>query len=413
VGKEEKMNQKPPFADLIEERQPFLGLTLKRLVVITGCLAILATGIWVMKDFDLFKGPKKTSFSSQNQSGIQQMVNNIQRLEREISRKQSEAFKLLVKYKTKTGKELSTFNIMNLTRDEKNLLEKRIQQEKEISVKSLLKTILIKSDQIMDMQKRITALKEKMPRPILVSKGNNHYQIAMNYLTKTKGLDKSDAIEMVEKSILCEHLIPGFKVWNYYENGDFGSFVTQGDASISPGKVEKIEKQKSISRTQQIVEERDRLTKDLFSLKITQRELNRQLADLHEDHNQLAGKYSTLDREHKELEREWNSLYYLLDMEKFLVKRGILKRGLLKKSIAHQIPSEEFNDSIDLRTSKQIHVPAARFAAKKIKKVVLYPKFYKKGIDYEVSVGQEGSEAVLTILNPEKLRNERIVISVE
>ena len=65
-----------------------------------------------------------------------------------------------------------------------------------------------------------------------------------------------------------------------------------------------------------------------------------------------------------------------------------------------------------MRKSKQIHVPATRFNARKIKDVVLYPRLFKKGTDYEVSMDNQGSEAVLTILNPEKLKNERVVISV-
>ena len=57
-------------------------------------------------------------------------------------------------------------------------------------------------------------------------------------------------------------------------------------------------------------------------------------------------------------------------------------------------------------------VQATQFQAKKIKKVNLYPRVFKKGVDYQISFKDEGSKAVLTILDTDKLKNEWVVISV-
>jgi len=405
------MNQKPLFADLMSERQPFLGLTFWRTIVIIGCLAILTTGVMVFNPFGLWDGQKKNLKSSQK-TQIQKMVVKIQNLEEEIAKKQTEVFTLLSKYKKQTGKELSTLNLLNLTDEEKKLLENRIRQEKRISIKSLLETILEKTRQISGLQKSMAAVEEKMPEPIMVTQGENHYQIALNFLVKEQGMDKEEATRIVEQSLLFEHLMPGFNVWNFYDNGEFGTFVTQGDASISPGKLQRMLKQQLISQKDQILAERDKLTEDVTLLKTNNKGLNDQLTRLNQEKAQLTGKYSFLDEQYKALEKQWNSLFYRLDPEEYLVERGIIKRGFLKKANLDRFTSIDFESSIDLRESKQIHVPATRFNASKIKNVVLYPRLFKKGVDYEVSVDNQGSGAVLTILNPEKLKNERVVISV-
>lgn len=406
------MKQKPPFVDLINERQPFLGLTFVRVAVIIGCLAFLFSGVMIFKHFELLEGHKKVGPESSQETRIKKMVAKIQNLEKEISEKETEVLKLLSKYKRKTGKELSYLKWLKLTDEEKKLLENRIMQEKRISIKSLLETILERTRQISDMQKRVTDLEDKIPEPILVTQGQNHYQIALNYLVNGHGVDREEAIRLVEQSILFEYLIPEFKVWTYYDKVKFGTFVTQGDASISPGKLQRRVKQRLISQKDQIVAERDKLTEEVTSLKSGNRRLKKQLTWLNKEHNQLAGKYSCLDKQFKIMEKQWNSLYYRLDLEKYLVKQSIIKRRFLKKSILNQFTVSDFLNSIDLRTSMQIHVTATRFNVKEIKNVVLYPRFYKKGVDYEVSMDNQGSEAVLTILNPEKLKNERVVISI-
>ena len=49
----------------------------------------------------------------------------------------------------------------------------------------------------------------------------------------------------------------------------------------------------------------------------------------------------------------------------------------------------------------------------RIKSVTLYPGFYKEGTDYSVEISKDRQTATLTILDPKKLRNERVVIAVD
>lgn len=407
------MIQKPPFADLIDERPPFFGLTFKKAGIIILCLALLSAGVIVFKDILLPERHHETDLQSPSPTHIQKMVARIQNLEKEIADKQNDVLKLVLKYKEKTGRELSYFNLLNLKESEKQLLEDRIRQEKRVSLKSLLETILEGTQRIGDLKKRMSAVEKKLPVPSVVTEGETHYRIALDYLLKKHGLDRDDAVRLVESSMLCENILPGFKVWNCYSQGEFGTFVTKGEAVLSPGRLQKMEKQKSIEREERMVAERDRLTEDIGRLKNDNSGLNLELIRLNEEHSRLSGQYSHLETLYRELEKQWNSLFYRLDLKRHLVEQGIIKDKFLSKANLNTFTADDFKESIDLRTSRQIKVTARRFNADKIKDVVLYPRFFKKDVDYQVSMDEEYSTAVLTIMNPDKLKNERVVISVE
>jgi hypothetical protein len=407
------MNQKPLFADLIDDRRPFLGLTFGRAAVIVVCLAVLTAGVLVFKNLYQAAGQPDAALNPPGPKQIQKMVAKIQKLEAEVSVKQDEVLTLLLRCKDQTGKELASFNPFNLRGDERRLLEERIRHEQGISLKSLLAAILEKGCRISALRSRMAALEEKLPRPTIVEAGDTHHQIALNYLLTHRGLDRERAAELIEKALLFEHLTPGFKVWNFYSKGEFGTFVTQGEATVSPGQVQKQARQKQMAREAQIIAQRDQLSEDFASLQSSHTGLNHRLTRLNAEHSQLSGHYALLQKQFKDLEKQWNSLFYRLDLEKHLVKSGIIKARFLSKPILNQFQAADFQDSIDLRTSRQIQVAAARFNAEKIRNVVLYPRCYKKGEDYDVSLADQDATAVLTILNPQKLKNERVVIAVQ
>jgi hypothetical protein len=110
-----------------------------------------------------------------------------------------------------------------------------------------------------------------------------------------------------------------------------------------------------------------------------------------------------------------NSLFYMVDLEENLLKRGIIKSGFLGlgKRKLKEISPEYFDQRIDLRYRKGIKIHAAAFKLSKIKRVTLHPRFYKRGSDYEVKIEEDKQEAVIKILDADKFRSERIVISIE
>jgi hypothetical protein len=298
----------------------------------------------------------------------QQKVQEIDQLESDIREKRMEISSLLENYKEKDESEIPAINMLDLTEEERQILRQTMNEEGDVSIKSLLADILEKNTTIRQLTGRIQEIEELLPQPHIVARGETHFAIAWNFLVKEKKLPPDKAKAIIEKISLFDTLVPGFKVWNFYSGREYGTFVTQGKAKISP------------------YEAKQRVKKKLLASR---------------------------DRAIKEYQRQKNSLYYLLDSERNLKKKGLLKSGFLKAPTLKDISPEHFKKAIDLRKKNTIAISVARVKLKKIKKILVYPRFYKEGRDYKVTVAADKMSAVLTILDKEKLKNERVVISVE
>lgn len=399
------MKQRAPFSELINERRSFLGFNLMRLTVVLVSIGLLLAGTLVINQ----RGPHKAS----RRQEIQKLVVKIRNLEKKISDQQGDLMKLLLTFKDKTGKEISYLQLMNLTDQEKEVLRKRIRSEEGVTVKSMLKTILAKQGEVRELQRMVAEIEAKLPQAVVVHQGQNHHDIALAFLENSCGMTRKEAIERINQTPLHENLVPGFKVWNFYNEGVFGTFVTQGDATISPGWVQKRAREKSLAAREKLSAERNELSGEVAELRQANRGLHTQISHLNVNFNLLSGQFSILSRRFQNLDRQWNSLFYTLGLRKHLVKKGIIKGGFLKRTALNEWLPSDSQQAIDLRSSQQIRMSAAGLKAKKIKRVVLYPRHFKQGIDYRVTIPEEGDKAVITILKTEKLKNEHVVISVD
>ncbi len=305
----------------------------------------------------------------------QQKVQEIDQLESDIREKRLEISSLLENYKEKTESEIPAINMLNLSEEEQEILRQTMNEEGDVSIKSLLTDILEKNTTIRQLTERIQEVEELLPQPHIVARGETHFQIAWNFLVKEKGLPPDKAKTIIEKISLFDTLVPGFKVWNFYSGREYGTFVTQGRANISPYEAKQRVKKKLLAS-------RDRAIREL-------------------------------NKKQKEYQKRINSLYYHLDSERNLKKKGLLKSGFLKAPTLEDISPEHFKKAIDLRKNNTITFSAADLEMKKIKKILVYPRFYKEGRDYKITVAEDRETAVLTVLDKEKLKNKRVVISIE
>lgn len=305
----------------------------------------------------------------------QQKVEEIDQLESDIREKRMEISSLLENYKEKAESEIPAFNVLDLSEEEREILRQTMNEEGDVSIKSLLADILEKNTTIRQLTGRIQKIEELLPQPHIVASGETHFEIAWNFLVKVKKLPPDKAKAIIEKISLFDTLVPGFKVWNFYSGREYGTFVTQGRANISPYEAKQRVKKKLLAS-------RDRAIREL-------------------------------NKKKKEYQRRVNSLYYHLDSERNLKKKGLLKSGFLKAPTLKDISPEHFKKAIDLRKNDTITFSAAGLGMKKIKKILIYPRFYKEGRDYKVTIAADKQGAVLTILDKEKLKNERVVISIE
>ena len=121
-----------------------------------------------------------------------------------------------------------------LTETNRELLATRIEDESDPSCCGLLEQMLELQDVIDERHERLHEITSSLPAPHRVRSGENHYSLCMDYLTSNHKLSRSSADSLVARVGLTGDIIEGFHVWFYYDNGVFGTFVTQGEAQISP-----------------------------------------------------------------------------------------------------------------------------------------------------------------------------------
>ncbi len=378
------------------------------LYIIIACLAVAMA---VMGYF-LFIKDKTPSASDAQIRQMQQTAQQIQGLEAGVKEKQDGMINLMEQYKEKTGESIG-INTLDMSEEEKKLLQQRIKDEKNNSTQALLKEILDKDSEIREMQEKIEELEKLLPKPHVVQKGENHYQIAMSFLLNEKNIDKKEAMKLIERTAIIEPLLPGFKVWNFYSGETYGTSVTQGSAPISPNAIMRRAKKKLVDARDSAISDRDKLAGEIQTLEEKRNEIISQLDLLNNEKENLISKMSDLSEKNLEMEVTVNSLFYLVDSPGSLKKRGILKGGFLKSTKLRDVSPEHFDRTVDLRGTDQVVLSTNELNLDKIKSVVLYPKFYKKNKDYKIEIAHDKKSAAITLVNKGKFKNERVVFAVK
>lgn len=121
-----------------------------------------------------------------------------------------------------------------LNAEESGRLRSHIESEQDESCRGLLEEILVLQERISAEHEQLHDITARLPEPHRVKRGENHYTLCMNYLRQEHGLSIGAADSLVARVALSGDIIEGFHVWFYFQDGVFGTFVTQGDAHISP-----------------------------------------------------------------------------------------------------------------------------------------------------------------------------------
>ncbi len=374
-------------------------------LILSIFVLVVVLGLLVYFVFIKEKGPTGTGGNEQIQQ-MQELAEQVRTKEVDVKKKESEMVDLMQQYKQESKGQTLGVNPMDLKPEERKLLEQKIAEEKNVSIKSLLEEINDKTKEIQDLKQEITEIEAKLPSPHVVKEGENHFQIAMDFLMKEKNLDKEQAAKLVRQTLLMDTLIPGFKVWNFYTGDAYGTSVTQGTASISPNTLVRTARKKLEDSRDEAISQRDQLSADIKTLEEKRDEIIRQLDILTKEKENLISQLT-------ELNQQVNSVFYLVDTEQNLKKKGILKGGFLKSTKLRDVSPEHFTKSIDLRAAEQISISASELGLQKIKSVTLFPKFYVAGTDYTIEITADKQTALLTILIGGKFKNERLVLSVK
>jgi uncharacterized protein YlxW (UPF0749 family) len=273
------------------------------------------------------------------------------------------------------------------------------------------------------LQHENEALGKKVPQPHRVGKGENHWQIAFDFLTHEEGLSADEAKKKLAGAFLLDPVVEGFDTWNFYDGQHFGSFVTQEDAPISPGELLKRKEARteglreqiaSLQREKQTVE--GQLAKTVVTLR-TEREAKRdEVAALRSDIDALEQRQEWLASHVGDLRQRLSSVYYLAGSKANLRNEGKIERALLDVGgprLGAGLHSEDFQNRLDLRETSEIELRADKFNLSRIGNVEVLPSNWKKGRDYNVKIAADGSSATVELLSPDQFRMKTLVLVVD
>jgi len=282
------------------------------------------------------------------------------------------------------------------------------QTTEQARIEELQRELNSKNDIIKQLQRENADLQSKVPFSSEVQEGDNHWEIAHNYLTETKGLSEDEAKKVLKSSYLFDSLLSGFQVGNISDGGEYSSFLSQGNAVASPGKMKRVEDTKNeaekvvlrnnvtlaeIEGMQQSAECKDKM----MMAKKEMEALHKKNAVLEEN----LEKYRVATAE---LDSRLNSVYYFAGTKDSLRASG--------KTALGGVSYRDFQNSVDLREENVIELSAGDFNVPVIKKVEIVPKTLEANRDYRITIASDGQSATVQLLNADKFRLARIIIVV-
>lgn len=275
-------------------------------------------------------------------------------------------------------------------------------------IEELQRELSSKNDLINQLQRENADLQSKVPQSLEVQAGDNHWNIAYSYLTETKGMPEDEAKKILKNSYLFDSLLAGFQVGNISDSGEYSSFLSQGDAAASPGKMKRVEDTKKeadkvILRNEITLAEIDGLRQDVeFKEKMIM--AKKEMEALHKTNAVLEENLERYRDATKKLESKLSSVYYFVGTKDSLKASG--------KSTLGKVGYNDFKNRIDLREEAVIELSAGDLNVPLIKKVEIVPKTLVANVDYRIEIAGDGQSAKVHLLKKDKFHLARIIIVV-
>jgi hypothetical protein len=381
-----------------------------RLVLLALALSLSGCG----NDLDTFQG----------------LVKELDEAEQEIRSRQEEVRARIQQYNAEHPDrpiDASSMDRLVMGKEQAEELSRLLGEEKDVSYKGLVQEIIEGREQIDQLQERVRLLQESLPAPYTVQRGDTHLGVAMNYLMQNHGLSSQEARSVIEKTALVEEIHEGFQIWMLYKDGVFGTYVTQGSAKISPGRAQRLARQRIEQKMTTLTEERDTAQSSSDSLQELHDSLQERILFLRSEESRLVSEISALresrdqalaraameETQRRDLERRLNSLYYEAASMDAWKQRKVISDPLFGGPRVQSLNNVTFPMTHDLRESQILTFEASMFPElKKIKKIDVFPRNFREDNDFAVAFEADGNRAVIRILRPDAFAGQKVIFAL-
>lgn len=361
---------------------------------------------------------------------FQTLVKELDETEQDIRTKQEEIRSRIQEYNAtnpNTQIDMATLDRMVLDPDQAEALNQLLGEEKDVSYRGLVQEIVDTHKQIDILQERVRLVQENLPAPYTVRSGDTHVDVALRYLMENHGLMSDQAREALERVALVENLHPGFKIWLLYRDGDFGTYVTQGVASVSPGKAQRVAKQRITYRITTLTHERNTAQMLADSLQVRHDNLQERILFLRNEESRLLSKIASLgqardaaivksdmaERQSLLLEKQLNSIFYEVNTMDYWKEARVISDPFFGGPRVKSLTNVKFSQSHDLREGKILTFDTLTFPElKRIKKVDIFPRTFKEGQEYIISFDESGDRAFVKLLKPDLFAGQNVIFAL-
>ena len=303
---------------------------------------------------------------------------------------------------------------MQLTPDQKSLLEARLKAEKGTGTGDLLQAILDKDQEIGELNKKISGLRSLLPKPVLTKEGDNHYAMAMAFL-RHRGLNEEKAKDLIAKTNILEKLEPGWEVYHFYVNGKYGTSVSQGHAPLSPTESIKQAKVKTEGERDEAIKKGQDLAKQLDSLNIEKQRVEADITALRQEKTGLMDQVAALNTLSEKQKAKLNSMHYIVGEQAKLEQDGVVVIPFFSKNrMGANAKSMRFDKDLMLDGPAEpiVLIKAADLGVAKIGKINVVPGSLIKDQHYSISYAADRSSATVKILDLDRVRDDRVAFAV-
>ena len=295
---------------------------------------------------------------------------------------------------------------IQLSEAQRTLLETRVKAEKDNSTAALLQEILDRDKQIGDLNGKVARLQAQLPKPQIATEKDNHFAMAVRYL-KGRGLSEEKAKDLAARANILEDLQPGWQVYHQYAGGAYLTAVTQGKAVIGP--TEYLHNQRAA-----LEKDRDDLSGQVQDLVAQRTKVQEEVDALHTEKTTLTAQVNELTSLSQAQKAKLNSLHYLVGQRKQLVNEGVIVVPVFAKDrMGPKAVAARFVNDLPLDDpNPQVQIQASDVGLTKISKVNVVPGSLVPNQHYTVILAEDRKNATIRILDPERLRNDRVVFAV-
>jgi len=290
----------------------------------------------------------------------------------------------------------------DLNDEQRDILNRMIVEEKDVSYKSLLEKIIADRDLIRNLQEKVVHLEQSLPdKFVLARKGDTHGRLAIDYLVNEAQIEAPKAKTLLAGVDQTDELLPGNKVWFFYDpqQDTFRTYVTQGEAGQTPLAVRRALQRKLIS-------ERDAAQSAVNVLEQVKSNLETDITALRENKTALE---ASVDRLSGDLSFQQNSLFYHAANTRELKDQGVLSPFLKR---VRDVKGVSFEAALDLREGSTITLAPESFGLERITEVRVLPPIYQEGRDFTVETSEGTGSARVVILDSNLFRGKEVLLAV-